>query len=187
LTRIVALCLSLPTIEKTDQMLNTLRGALLATALLIGGCNTAPPAKIYTQDADLTVDSAATLTGSKVENPNALIGDVRLYVTHIDSARTHTGFGYPDQDKIFLVKPGTHYIGITLHRSMTFFNASSYYASTEQFVELEAGKAYVVRGELKNRNEAVIWIDEVGTTREQGRASARVWVPRPVVVPINVR
>jgi hypothetical protein len=170
-------------------MLNTLRRAMLAAVLFTAGCNTptSPPPKDYIPEAGLTADNAATLTGSKAENPNILIGDVRLYVTHIDNARTHTGLGYPDQDKVFLVKPGTHYIGITLHRSMTFFNGNSYYASTEQFVELEAGKAYVVRGELKSRKEAAIWIDEVGSTREQGRTSASVWVPRPVIVPIIVR
>jgi hypothetical protein len=159
-----------------------------ALGLLSASCATpSAPVKDYVAEPGLTAETAATLTGSKVENPNILTGDIRLYIVHIDSARTHSGLGYPDQDKIFLVKPGTHYIGITLHRAMTFFNANSYYASTEQFVELEAGKTYVVRGELKSRREAVIWIDEVGTTREQGRTSASVWMPRPVVVPIMVR
>lgn len=163
--------------------MHTLRGVALAAALVAAGCNTAPPITYYEQDATLTPETAATLTGSKSENPNIFVGDIRVFVTHIDSAVTRPGEAY--QDTLFLVKPGTRYIRIVMHRRATG-TSYAFTASTEQFVELEVGKIYVVRGELKGRREASIWVDEVGSAREQARAAAPVTVIRPVVVPIII-
>ena len=162
-------------------MLNTLRGSVLAAALLIAGCNSTParPVTPYMPASDLTAENAASLTGSRLENPNILVGDVRVYVTHIDSAPTQ-GPGYPDPDKILLVPPGTHYVRMILARN-DFWRSRSSHACIEQFIELEAGKVYVARGELKGR-EANLWLDQVGSTNEQARTTAGVSITDQVRV-----
>ncbi len=155
-------------------MLDTLRRAMLAAVLFTAGCNTptSPPPKDYIPEAGLTTATAASLSGSKVENPNFLSGDLRVYITHIDNARTQLAGDYPDQDTVILVKPGTHYVRIILTRK-DFWRSLRFSACSEQFVELEAGKTYVARGELKGR-ESTLWLDEVGTAKEQARATAGV-------------
>jgi hypothetical protein len=166
-------------------MRNTLRTAALAAVLLTAGCSTANgptfPAKpviAYAPAADLTTENAASITGSKIENANVLVGDVRVYVTHIDSEPTQRSG--TDQDQVLLVKPGTRYVRMVLTRR-DFWNGRSFHACAEQFIELTAGKVYVARGELKGR-AANLWLDEMGSTNEQARATAGVSITDRVTI-----
>jgi hypothetical protein len=129
--------------------------------------------------SDLTAENASSLTGSRLENPNILVGDVRVFITHIDNTPTQ-GAGHPDKDTVLLVKPGTHYIRMILTRK-DVWRPRSFLACADQFIELEAGKLYVARGELKGR-EANLWLDQVGSTNEQARTKAGVSITDQVTV-----
>ena len=169
-------------------MFSTFRGAALAAAFLAAGCITAPPPPLpslaeYVTPPDLTSETAATISGSRIDTPNMFIGDVRVFVALIDSMRLPQGD--EPQATLHLVTPGTHYVRILMQRKTTL-TSQAFYASTEQFVELEAGKVYVARGEFKDR-EASIWIEEVGNATEQARAATTIRTLRPpVVVPIII-
>lgn len=165
------------------RSLSTLTRLVLgAMCLFAVGCTPTVPVKYYVPEPGLTAANAATVTGSKIENSSLLAGDLRIYVTHIDSAVAHKEV--QGHDETFLVKPGTHYLRIFLRRHDTWRN-NSFYAQTEQFVELEAGKIYIARGELKGR-EATLWLDEVGGTNEQARADTGVAVVRRVTVVVPI-
>jgi hypothetical protein len=169
-------------------MLIMFRGAMLIGALLTAGCITAPapPQPVledYVQPANLTSENAATIAGSRVENSNLFIGDVRIFVSIFDNTRTP--IGEDPQSALFLVNPGTHSVRIFLHRNATP-TSQAHYAWTDQSVELEAGKMYVARGELRSGN-ALLWMEEFRTASKQAGALTPVRTLKPpIVVPILI-
>ncbi len=162
-------------------MLRTMMTATAgAISLLLCACSTPITSTItyYTPDPALTSENAATIIGSKQENPHIFVMDVRVFVPAIDGMITKIGSYTWDQP--LLVPPGTHMVRISMWRGDRGM-------IIEPFVELEAGKTYVARAKIDSHTTATIWLEEIGTGREQARTPGRIGIARPAMAPIIVR
>jgi hypothetical protein len=117
------------------------------TALAVSACHHAGD---YHPSADLTPVNAARIVGSKVETPSLIEADQRTYVAAVDSRPTR--FMPSEYDVPLLVAAGRH----TVQLSLSMGDFSSNVATR---IELEAGKIYVARSEVRDR-VASVWIED---------------------------
>jgi len=139
-----------------------MRGLAIAfsVGLILTGCATGDS---YAPDPTLTASTGATLVGSRQDNPNPLVADMRTIVSVVDGKPTRaTVF---DWGKSILLAPGTHTIQLysRLGRSGGGVVAR---------MEFEAGKAYALRAERHGLYQATVWLEETSSHQVIGEKLA---------------
>ncbi len=127
---------------------------MIATSIVLGGC--AAPSPSYVPDPSLTAANAATLYGSRQEHSKLFVPDTQTTIVAIDGTRTGA-----DADTPILVSPGTHTVAIATR----YGNTGGGLATQMSF---EAGKTYVLRGEVSSRSYASVWLTEKETGETVG-------------------
>jgi hypothetical protein len=134
---------------------------LIAVALALAGCATV---QNYQPPEGLTSESAATVTGSKVEI-SAAKRDLRTYLVRVDGMPTGGGGGRESWERQVLIPEGEHDLMISVTGGDSLF-VTSRSGSVTMRASLQAGKRYVARSAVRREGfyaaRAVAWIEEDG-------------------------
>jgi hypothetical protein len=132
----------------------------------------------YRTPPQLTAQTAATIIGTKQENPDLLAGDLRVYHVAIDKQLTLAGT--QGWDKPVLVSGGEHLItfGIAYGRKRIGF--------TEARINFEPGKTYVLQARRHGDWSAVGWIEERNGRPVSEEAVVSLSEGRPLFTPVFI-
>lgn len=124
------------------------RAVVVLASVLAAGCT---PANKYAAPASLTPEVAASLIGSKTENPGVFSDDIRTYHVAIDTKLTLAGpHGW---DTPVEVSPGVHTIKIGVSRGQNFgFGDTS--------ADFKSGGNYTLRSQMSDPMDATAWVED---------------------------
>lgn len=160
-------------------------GASIALVLLMvvaSGC--ADPSRNYVEPVGLTSATVATITGSKVVDPNILLADTRAYLVGIDQKVAQGGMHA--WDRRWLIAPGEHLVTFGVSKGPEIWGLA------DVRLKLDAGKTYVLRTEEPvsisfGRRRSASWIEEEGGRPVSQRIDVELTTrASPMFIPIIV-
>lgn len=165
-------------------------GCFLALVLMaLAGCQSVD---YYKPPVGVTPTTAATLMGSRAENPSPFRKDLRAYVARIDGKLT--GGGPNAWDQPVLITAGKHDIAIGVAGGENMFASNSRFGLVEARATLQTGMTYYLRAAIRQESalhgaQAVAWIEDehgVTATEELAVLIAPVrYMVMPVMIPVK--